>query len=112
MHFIDVSTLEKIIELKKKYGHLWLNGNEQYLKSNRRTEIIKIYQGTQKAKEVNRKYLESEKFAKTRERYLEKNAEKIKVRKHNHYLKNIDRCRESNHRRYLKRKSQASAFAS
>jgi hypothetical protein len=118
LHCIDVDVFPKIMELKKKYGHLWVNGNEQYQKSKRFREVQKLYRKTEKAKEGEKRIRQSEEFKKKRKEYLMKNREVIAQRKREQYLKykreNPDKLKEINRRAgkryYEKTKTERVAF--
>jgi hypothetical protein len=86
LHLVDIEALEKIIELKKKYGHLWTNGNEQYQKSKHYKKIQTAYRKTDKCRMKEKERRQDPEWKAKRQAYLDKNKEGIKQLKHRWYL--------------------------
>lgn len=63
LHQISIDALQKIIDIKRQFGHLWKNCHEQYLKSNRYREVKRLYKQTPKNKEWNRNYVRKKRVA-------------------------------------------------
>ncbi len=91
LHLIDIESLEKIIRLKKEYGHLWVNGNEQYFNSNRAKEVRKKYsqseKGKERAKQRYKNIKNTDEWKKKRQEYIARKKDIIKERKRKQYLK-------------------------
>jgi len=89
LHQNDIESLEKIIKLKKEYGHLWVNGNYQYFHSKHASEIRRKYAQSEKGKEKAKVRTEIEGFKEKtknkRKEYLKNNSGKVKQLRHNQY---------------------------